>query len=306
MKKKHAALWITLVISGALVAGTGAYLKYQILRPVGLLQDENIISVPFILMRDSGVRRVMQDHYEEKEPVQTAPSVETVPETMPLVTTAPTAPPATVPPTEPPTLPVSEPEAPSVEESWFDDVLFIGDSRIVGQRNNTRLGKADYFCDVGMTVYNAMEWSVNDVGFEETRLQPLLESKKYGKIIISLGLNESYLYTSSIIDGYRELIGTIRQSQPDAVFILNGIMTLGRWKSSSQPCFALSNIYAINEAIEDLAAEAGAYYIDINPFIADAEGYLPSELSGDGCHLYMTSDPMWARWLRQQMAQLDI
>lgn len=306
MKKKHAALWIALVISGAMVAGVGAYLKYQVLRPVGLLQNENIISVPFILMRDSGVRRVMQDHYEEKEPVQTAPSVQTVPETMPLVTTAPTAPPAAVLPTEPPALPVSEPEAPSVEESWFDDVLFIGDSRIVGQRNNTRLGKADYFCDVGMTVYNAMEWSVDDVGFAETRLQPLLESKKYGKIIISLGLNESYLYTSSIIDGYRELIGTIQKTQPDAVFVLNGIMTLGRWKSSSQPCFALSNIYAINEAIEGLAEEVGAHYIDINPFIADAEGYLPSELSGDGCHLYMTSDPMWARWLRQQMAQLDI
>lgn len=323
MKRKHTVLWIALVISGFLVAAAGAYLKYQVLRPVGLLQDESIIAVPFVLMRDTGVREIMLSYYREPsgaaQPEETTIAPTTVPPTTQPPTEAPTEPPTEAPteppatqqPTEPPAAevptqpPLPEPEPPSVDVSWFDDALFIGDSRIVGQRNNSRLGKADYFCDVGMTVYNVTERAVKDDGFAETTLLPLLAARKYGKIIISLGLNECGLPLDSLIGKYRELITTVRQAQPDAVIVLNSIMTLGRWKASSESYFALSNIYSINDAIKGLAESEGVFYIDINPYIADSEGYLPDELSGDGCHLYMTSDPIWARWLCQQMALLD-
>ena len=34
------------------------------------------------------------------------------------------------------------------DESFFDDALFIGDSRMVNVANYARLGSADYFADV--------------------------------------------------------------------------------------------------------------------------------------------------------------
>ena len=47
---------------------------------------------------------------------------------------------------------VTEPVYVELEESWFDDALFIGDSRTAGLKNYYRLGKADYFTKIGMNI----------------------------------------------------------------------------------------------------------------------------------------------------------
>ena len=61
-----------------------------------------------------------------------------------------TAPPTSVSPTTAETEPTTEP---APDESWFDDALFIGESRTAGLQGYGRLGKADYFCGEGLTVY---------------------------------------------------------------------------------------------------------------------------------------------------------
>ena len=60
------------------------------------------------------------------------------------------------------------------------DALFIGDSRTVGLMEYAGIDGADYFCAVGMSVYNIHEKPVSVPNVGKVTLTELLNSKKYG------------------------------------------------------------------------------------------------------------------------------
>ena len=294
MKKIPLTLVCMIVISSVLVACLGAYLKYEVLKPLDIFPEENIMSVPFKLLADHGamytLRAVAQ---EELLPPPTEPLVPP--------TQAPTEPP-TVPPTEPPT----EPPVIEVEESWFDDVLFIGDSRTVGMRDYARLGNAEYFCSVGMTLFNAENTWAGDKNFQSTTLENLLTERSYGKIYIILGINDCGYPHDTLIDSYEDLLKLVREKQPDSVIILQSIMAVSKSKARSAWYFGMDNLNAINAQIAELADGEMIRYVDVNEWIANEEGYLPDEMTGDGCHLYVDGYQAWAQWILDSAGDLRI
>ena len=48
------------------------------------------------------------------------------------------------------------------------------------------------------------------------------------------------------------------------------------------------------------------FYIDVNPDFADEEGFLPSYMSSDGCHLYIRYYQQWEQWIRTAVADIPI
>lgn len=294
MKKIPLTLVCMIVISSVLVACLGAYLKYEVLKPLDIFPEENIMSVPFKLLADHGamytLRAVAQ---EELLPPPTEPLVPP--------TQAPTEPP-TVPPTEPPT----EPPVIEVEESWFDDVLFIGDSRTVGMRDYARLGNAEYFCSVGMTLFNAENTWAGDKNFQSTTLENLLTERSYGKIYIILGINDCGYPHDTLIDSYEDLLELVREKQPDSVIILQSIMAVSKSKARSAWYFGMDNINAINERIAALADGGMIRYVDVNEWIANEDGYLPNDMTGDGCHLFADGYQAWAQWILDSAGDLRI
>ena len=89
---------------------------------------------------------------------------------------------------------------------FMDDALFIGDSRTVGLMEYAGIDTADYFCTVGMSVYNIHKKPVSVPNVGKVTLTELLNGKKYGKIYIMLGINEVGYEFSGIIEKYNELI----------------------------------------------------------------------------------------------------
>lgn len=104
-----------------------------------------------------------------------------------------------------------------VEEAWFDDALFIGDSRTVGMSQYGRLGKADYFADTGMTVFNVLTREAADTGFVRQSLESLLSAKEYGKIYLMLGINEIGYPFETLIRQYQAVLDSIRAMQPGRI-----------------------------------------------------------------------------------------
>lgn len=334
MKKRYLIWLIAICVCLALVMGAGLALKYAVLRPLGIAQEKPAAAIPFLLFSDPGLRMQIEQARipPTTQPTLPVPSETTVPTSPP--TTAPadtTAPPATQPPTEPPATipPTTQATAPSVatepidptaatteplppeppvfpemvDEGWYADVLFIGDSRTVELANYARREGADYFCSVGMTVFNFEDRWASDLHFKEQTLDMLLSAKQYGKIIISLGINECGYPHDNLILAYQSLIAFVRERQPDAVLFLQGILTVSREKAKSEEYFQPGNIFSLNSRIEALAQSETAYYIDPNPFFADAEGYLPDALSGDGCHIYAKYCPWLSDWVSYAVKQ---
>lgn len=302
MEKKLLILLCMLLITTVLVTAMGAYLR-DTLAPVALFQEKNLIEVPFLVLKDPAARFALES----------------------LSTVEPGAP--TEAPTEPahekqllpkrqgpfpeflPVAAMETPKAPpfgEMTESWFDDVLFIGDSRTVGLRDYARLGAADYFCSVGMTVFDAKEQRLSDVNFESLNLEQLLRTKQYGKIYISLGLNECGYPYDLLMEGYESLIDLVRTNEPNAVIILHGMITVSRIKEASKACFMLDNLNRINEGVKEFANGKTILYIDANEHFADEEGYLPYDATPDGCHFYISGYQEWAQWIFDNAGTLNI
>ena len=78
----------------------------------------------------------------------------------------------------------------TVDASYFDDALFIGDSRTVGIAEYGNLKNATYFADVGLNVYVAQTKAVAVKNVGTVTLPQLLSQKIFGKVYIMLGINE--------------------------------------------------------------------------------------------------------------------
>ena len=311
--KKHTLMLMNLIlISSLLMACFGAVLKYQVLEPLGIRREENIMALPFVLMADEEFAYEVSEYLQ----VQRDPQPEAVPDNVPVTEPA-KEPPAepeetiagiTEPPveeTEPPTEAPAESVYEPVEDSWFEGTLFIGDSRTEGLKYADDLGESAYFSSVGMTVYSVMGTKCYDEAFGYNYLGIVLTKNTFDKIFIHLGLNECGGDHDRFLKEYRTLIETVQRTQPEATVILQEIMTVSKGKALD-PKFTLERINYLNEQIQLIAEEYGVHYMDTNGWLSDEEGYLQEELNRDGCHLYATGYLDWAAWIRLQAAAVEI
>ncbi|MBE5962214.1 MAG: hypothetical protein E7256_12690 [Lachnospiraceae bacterium] len=187
----------------------------------------------------------------------------------------------------------------TVEESYFDNTLFIGDSRTLGLSQFARLGKADYFSDAGMTVFSLFKAKVSDRNFSLTDLRTLLSSHRYERIYLMLGINEIGYPMEGIKKQYKKVLEEIQSLQPDAEIILEANMNVARKKEKANKNFAVENINTLNQIIASFADQKHIYYIDINESdeFVDEQGYLKDEVSTDGVHPNVSYYQSWAQWL---------
>lgn len=294
MNKRLLILVCMLLITTVLVAGTGFYLKQVILEPLHLCADKSVMEVPFLVLNDPLIRYALrtQGRLETTVPAETVSEIQSTEE-----------------PTEPALTPVALPTEPAyieITESWFDDALFIGDSRTVGLRDYARLGNADYFCSVGMSVFGVLDAVESDVNYSKTDLMGLLRAKTYNKIYISLGLNDCDAPFDLLMDAYGTMLCTIRKEQPHAVIILQSMITLDRKKAASEWYFSIENLKLVDGGIRDFADGKRVLYIDANTHFADEEGYLPDGKAWDGCHFDIAGYQEWAQWILDNAKTLNI
>ncbi len=246
--------------------------------------------------------------------ISTAPT--TVPTTIPTTqapATQPTTQPTTTAPTEPPiTLPSEKPEGlvtefpgPPADPAWFAHTLFIGDSRTVGLKLWNRSGNADYFCDVGLSVFNIGGKVLSDDHFTDMTIEQLLASRQYDKVFINMGLNEAWADLNAFAQKYQELYQLVRSTQPEAKIILQGIMSVGPEKAAEAHYYSPEYLGLMSQQIEALANGVDTFFIDVNFFFADSQGYLYTQIAAaDHCHLNGKGYRLWSDWIEYVVTTL--
>ena len=186
----------------------------------------------------------------------------------------------------------------------MDDALFIGDSRTVGLMEYADIDGADFFCAEGMSVYNIHKKPVSVPNVGKVTLTELLNSKKYGKIYIMLGINEVGYKFSSIVEKYNELIEFVKEKQCDAVIIIQANLHVTKNRSDSDKVVNNTAINELNTELEKLADGKSIFYIDANILFDDKTGALSSDKSEDSTHLYAKYYSEWGKWIIRQTASL--
>lgn len=181
--------------------------------------------------------------------------------------------------------------------SYFDDALFIGDSRTVGLREYGNLGNAEVIADSGMNVYKIFEKEFVTVSGEKKTLEAMLEERQFGKIYVMLGINELGYDYDRTVERYAGLLETLEEKQPDAVFFLQANLHITGKKSETSPVYTNENLNRFNAAVEQMADGQRRFYLDVNELFDDEEGNLSEDYTADNAHVLGKYYKDWVNWI---------
>lgn len=241
------------------------------------------------------------------EPPTLAPSDEVLatPEPTPAPTPQPTPEPTPTP--EPAELyqfgtPLEASE-PVADDSFFDNTIFLGDSRTEGFQLFSGMKHGDFYWSRGMTVFRAASDDYRPVSIDgqERSMLEALALKQYDNVYIMLGVNELGYPAQSYESGLGKLLDRILELQPQAVVYLQTMPPLNDAlcrQNRLASYISNENLARFNQAIVRLAAEKKVVLLDTAQAYTGPDGQLPAELANDGCHFSYSGYARWADYLR--------
>ena len=187
-----------------------------------------------------------------------------------------------------------------MDDSYFDDVAFVGDSRTDGFRLYSGLNRGTYFCVTGETVASATElenWKGENG--KKVSLAEAVAGADCGKIYLMLGVNELGWKGTDIFRGHAEnLIRRLKADHPDAELVIQSLLPVSTEQDAKGSYVNNQRILAYNQVWRELAEENGCAYVDVAEALTGEDGCLPEELSFDGVHLNRAGCRLWLDYLR--------
>lgn len=189
-----------------------------------------------------------------------------------------------------------------VDDSYFTDTLFIGDSLTDGFRMYSGLADATFLCGTSMTVDGiySREWQ------NGLTMMDRIKQGGFKKVYIMLGINErlSLEYKDAFVQKYGALIDVVRESNPDALIYIQSMLPVS---ASRDEGGRVTNtvINAFNEGLYKLAYEKHVFYLDINKTLKDENGQLPEEAARDGIHFHKEYYLKWLDFLRSHAVRTE-
>lgn len=187
-----------------------------------------------------------------------------------------------------------------VDKSYFDDALFIGDSRVAGLAMNSGTN-ATFYAVTSFQLYRYKTFKVVQTANGKVPIFEAMPYDKFTKIYIKVGLNELGSVTDEpFIECYTSFINELRAMQPRAIIYIQAILPVTQVKSQTDRVHCNENITKRNENLKSFAELMKCYYVDAGPYFADETGALKAETTADGIHMYSKYMPQWIDALSKQ------
>ncbi len=191
------------------------------------------------------------------------------------------------------------------DDSYFEDALFIGDSRTSGLAEyGSMMDHTSFMSRESASIYalfsSKMDFREPGSDVRETDLYDVLSARQYGKIYLSVGVNELGIgNTYGYYELYRRALIKIRVMQPEAIIYIQGSMHVSEAVTKKDKVTNNTIIVQRNKAIATLANGYNIFYIDMNTAVCDKNGNLIADYSGDGVHLKASKYELWHESLLQ-------
>lgn len=191
----------------------------------------------------------------------------------------------------------------AVDNHYFDDAVFVGDSRTDGFMIYSGIGAGKNLTSNGLSIFSLETKKALTIGTEEYTLLEALALEEYGKVYLSLGVNElGYNDDEGFYRNYAEAIDAIRRLQPNAVIYIQGLIPLneGQIRERNGNKYNLTNehLRVYNSLLKRIAEEKRVVYLDLYSEFADENGELPAQDSRDGVHLQKGPCQQWLAYLQ--------
>lgn len=195
-----------------------------------------------------------------------------------------------------------EPVYNTVEDDYFADAVFIGDSRTVGLFEYGGLEEiTTFYASKGLTVYKMFDSPIVSVPGQRDKItiEEALQSGSFAKIYLMIGINEMGTGTvDSFMEKYQETVAHLQELQPDAIIYLQAIIRVTAERSAKGDYIHNEGIQERNDRIARLADNKKIFFLDVNPLICDENGGMIPEYTFDGVHLKAKYIEIWKDYLK--------
>jgi lysophospholipase L1-like esterase len=177
----------------------------------------------------------------------------------------------------------------SVDDDYFSDALFIGDSRIVGLSEYGTIRNATYYAEIG----------ISNAGLLSSGALPgVLSARSYGKIYLCCGINNIGMGADTCFSDFQDILDLVRTYQPDAiVYVMSNVyVTPEYW--SEHPAFNNDEIRAYNYLLATLDDGDRTVFLNIAGLFESEAGFLDYEWTFDGIHLVADGYETWSYYLK--------
>lgn len=198
------------------------------------------------------------------------------------------------------------PENGSVDLSYFEDAVFVGDSLTEGLREYSNIENAVAKIATFISAKNQTPKSflegviVFPGGYRPTQNGvEAIVSENPGKVYITLGTNAlTFMNREQLIYYYDQLLTALQEQLPDTIFYVCSITPTTVEEASRRPVFSYDAVYAANNEIAMMASLKGMHYINLHEVLAGDDGYLKPEYAySDGIHLRPDTYTLWVQYL---------
>ena len=186
------------------------------------------------------------------------------------------------------------------DAAYFEDALFIGDSRCVGIAEYGTIDNAKFFVLEGMAIRNVWKKTIDVKNVGETTLQNLLETQSFGKIYVMLGINELGYPLEDTMVKYQALLDQLHTLEPEAIIYVCSNLHVTAKQSADSDKFNNDNLNAMNQRLQAMTDNEIFYYLEVNEKFNDEEGNLMAECTSDQIHLYAKYYAEWSQWFYEK------
>lgn len=175
----------------------------------------------------------------------------------------------------------------SVDDSYFSDAVFIGDSRMEGFRNASGITQGTFLTGVGLSI-NDMDKQIISTADGNISVYQGLSGRQYKKIYLMLGTNDLGFYPwDQFQPTFEKAIRQFHALQPDAIIYICSVIYVEESKIAKGFEYDNNqNVQTINQYILSTCEDLWySYYLNLNEIFSDGNHELISGASADGIHL---------------------
>ncbi len=195
-------------------------------------------------------------------------------------------------------------------DAYFDGSVFVGDSIMLGFRNyamkrqDTFLSRINFLAAGSFSANNAL-WEVDNKSVhpvyqgEQRQVWESIAMMGSDKVFLMLGMNDLNITgLEGTCEKYKELIGKIEESSPDAEINIMSMTYVLEGKEAGK--LENDTIREYNEMLKEMAEDNGWGYVDVAEALADGNGDLAEEYCSDGfAHQNPDAYDVWVAALRE-------
>lgn len=194
------------------------------------------------------------------------------------------------------------PESEPVEDAYFADAAFIGDSRTDGFRMFSGLTQGDFIVKTGLSVFHVANDTLTFAGEKMTALEALGLAERE-KVYLCMGINELGMYNDNgYYSHYADFIDAVRAQQPQATIYVQLLIPVNAQKCEERkmPSYITNEQIAVyNGLLYQLAQEKRVFLVDPAQDLVDETGEPPYDTVADGVHFKQEPYQKWFEYLKR-------